>query len=363
MHPVSSSFLTALRQPSMTAAASVATGTGVPIAVPAGRVDMDSRRSIVRTCDLDLGPTADLTLADVYDLVMTPGVELTVRRGLLVNGAPEYVPLGVFATDTATWPQRRSSTIRWSGSDRSKRIARARFTDAYPISAGTTLAAAATSLLKSRWSAVPVDFSNVTEVLSAALTFDAGPESDPWKEITALFSDHGYDLAFDGAGVCRAKPVPDPATMGASFDFGSGDTNLITDGDLEGTFEFTYNGAIVTGEGTALATPVRAEAWDDDPASPTYSQGGFGRIPYFYSSPVLTTQAMAATAARTILARVTGHRETRQATAVVNPALEPLDLVTITDDTGTSRVVLDKLVIPLSADEPMTFTGRETSVA
>jgi hypothetical protein len=364
MWPVSPAFLATLRQPSMIAVTQVVASDGTPLAVVAGSVDMDSRRAITRTASgFEFTPTADLSAGDVYDLLMQPGVEVSVSRGLLVNGTPELVPLGVFSTDTAAKPATGAITVKWSGSDRSKKIARARFTDAYVIPAGTPLAQAGADLLASRWSLTPVDFSTVTATVGAQVVFDAGAESDPWASAKSLFADHGYDLAFDGTGTARALPVPDPSTIAAAFDYGAGETNLVLDGETQGTFETTYSGVIVTGEGTDLAAPVRAEVWDDDPNSPTYYLGRFGKVPYFYSSPVLTTVGACEAAARTILARVKGRKSQFSWAAVVNPALVPLDVVTMQVRGESSRSVIDKLVVPARAADAMSTSAREVTVA
>lgn len=362
MYPVTDAFLAALRQPNMQSHVLVRTSAGTVLSVTGGQVEMDSRREITRTCSLELTPTVDLGIDDVYALVMSPSVEVSVFRGLWTGAQVEYVPLGVFSTDTATKPRTHEGTISWAGSDRSKKISRARFTDPYQIADGTTLAAAGAGLLQSRWSACPVDFANVGETLQSGIVFDASADLDPWKEARGLFADYGYELAFDGDGVARANPVPDPATLAADFDFGAADTNLVLGGETRGTFEFTYNGVIVTGEGTDQDPPVRAVAWDTDPTSPTYYLGGYGQVPYFQSSSFLTTTEACAKAAATTLAKVKGRREQFSWPAVVNPALEPLDIVTVTIGGSLSRLVVDKLTVPLRADEPMTASARETSV-
>lgn len=362
MYPVSADFLTTLRQPSMVAVARATLPDDTALAFLGGSVDMDSRRATGRTASLELVPDGDWTAKALYDVLMQPGVELSIARGLRVNGMPEYVPLGVFATDTCSRPGTASGTLRWSGSDRSKRIARARFTDVYVIPAGTALAAAGAALLEDRWSLCPSDFANVTGALAAQVVFDAGAESDPWSDLRGLFEDHGYDLTFDGTGVARAVPIPDPSTVQPAFDFGAGETNLVLDGETEGTFETTYSGVIVTGEGTDLDTPVRAELWDDDPNSPTYYLGRFGKVPYFYSSSVLKTVDACEAAAATILARVKGRKSQFSWEAVVNPALLPLDVVTTQVRGETSRSVIDKLTIPLRASEALRATAREVSV-
>lgn len=337
---------------------SVTTSTGETLNAVAGGVELDSRRSITRTCTLELAPTDTLTKADIYDLVMTPSIEITVKRGLLVNGVAEYVPLGVFSTDNAKRPH-RTGTVSWAGSDRAKKISRAKFTDAYSIASGASLADAGTALLTSRLNSVVTNFSNVNTTIAAPIVYDTG--ADPWEQARRLFADYGYDLHFDGTGTAVASVIADPATVASVFDFGSGDTQLVLGGDTTGTLEKTYNGVIATGEGSSVTTPVRYAAWDTDPTSPTYYLSGFGMVPLFYSSPLITTEAAAQLAAQALLAKLKGRTEQVAWPAVVNPALEPLDVVTVELDRGTSRLVLDKLTIPLKASDAMSCAARETS--
>lgn len=367
MYAVTEAFLAALRSPSMRLATRVVAldqdGNETPLSVERGAVVMDAGRSIIRTCTLSLTATSELTLQEVFALVMTPGIEVRVERGLLVDGAPERVPLGVFSTDTASFSRRVTGTISWSGSDRSKKIARARFTSPYQIAAGTSLATAVTELLQSRWPFTQVSFGIVTGTINAGIVWEAGPNSDPWKEARTLMADYGFDLNFDGDGIARAQPVPDPATAEAVFNYGEGETNLVLDANVSGTLERTYNGVIASGEGTDIDPPVRAVVWDDDPSSPTYYLSGFGRAPYFYTSPQLTTIAQCEIAAATILARVKGRAQGLSWSSIVNPALEPLDVVTATLGGSTSRVVIDQLTIPLKASEEARAQARETVVS
>lgn len=362
MYAVSSAFITALRNQNMVSSVLVTTNNGYTLTVSDGSVTMDSRRSITRTCELTITPNNTLTTKAIYNLVMTPDVELTVYRGLLVNGTYEYVPLGVFSTDTAEYSAKVTNAVTWYGSDRSKKISRSKFVDPYQISSGTTLAAAGTALLQSRWPLTAVNFSNVVETINTAITFEAGENSDPWQRARELFSDYGYDLNFDGLGTARAQVVYDPATVDAAFDFGSGTTQLVLDAKVQGTLEQTYNGVIVSGEGTGVTTPVRAEVWDTDPNSPTYYQGGYGRVPKFYSSPLFTTQALCTLAGTKILAILKGSTGQLSWPAVVNPALEPLDVVSLTLNGVTNRCVIDSLTVPLKPNDSMTAVARLTSV-
>lgn len=364
MYAVSQAFLTALTQPSMIARTIVTSSDGTTYAITGGSVQMDSRRTITRTADLQIIPTGTQTTKQIYEQLMTGSVELTIKRGLqLADGSTEYVPLGVFSTDNCEYDADVTGSVTWQGSDRSKKISRARFTDPYPIASGTTLATAGTTLLQSRWSFTPVDFSNVTETIGAPITYDAGEASDPWQSARELFSDYGYDLNFDGNGNARAVKIADPATTPAVFNFGSGATQLILNATISGTFEKTYNGVIVTGEGTGVTAPVRAELYDTDTNSPTYYGGVYGKVPYFYSSPLLTTSALCNAVAVKLLAAIKGRTQGLSWPAIVNPALEPLDVISLNIGGTAVTAVIDQLTIPLAADESMTAIARRITTA
>lgn len=338
----------------------IRTLSGIELGVENGSVTMDSRRAVARSADLTLTPTSDMSAAEVYALVMTPSIELFIERGLLVDGEAEYVPLGVFSTDSAKRSLDTSGTVSWTGSDRSKKIRRARFIDPYSIASGTSLATAGQALLEDRWSQVECDFTNVNQTIGAAIAYEQGSDSDPWQSAQSLFLDHGYVLGFDGNGVARAVPVT--ATTGALFSFGSGETSLIPSADLEGSLEDVYNGVVASGEGSDVTTAVRDVVWDTDPLSPTYYLGPYGKVPYFYSSPLLTTEAMCTSAATTMLEKIRGGSEALSWNAVVNPALEPLDCISATLEDTERLYVLDRLTVPLKASDSMPAAARETRI-
>jgi len=361
MWQVSNDFITELRSPSMRMAVKVEANDGTILQVTSGEVQMDSTRSINRTCRLELIAT-DMSGQELFDYLMTPTLELTVSRGLYVNGVPEYVPLGVFSADTVDMNMEVQGVVNFNGSDRSKKITRAKFVDPYQIGANVSLSEALRNLLVSRWAPVATDFSNLTENTTAQVIFEAGSSSDPWQQARTMLVDYGYDLNFNGNGVCRATAIPDPAKQDPVFDFSTATTNLVTGGDLRGTFENTYNGVVAVGEGTDIVTPVRAEVWDEDTTSPTYFGGGFGAIPYFYSSPLLTSYDVAFKAASTMLAKIKGRTQQLSWPAIVNPALEPLDVVSVTFNGHTSVCVLDQITIPLKPTDTMTANAREVQI-
>ena len=116
-----------------------------------------------------------------------------------------------------------------------------------------------------------------------------------------------------------------------------------------------YNRVVATGENTGVGTVPRGVWTDDDPASPTYYSGGFGRKPRFYSSTFITTTDQATSAATSIGASLKGVARSLDLTAVPNPALEPGDPVLIRRlPLGLNEVhLIDALTFSLGADGAM----------
>ena len=88
-----------------------------------------------------------------------------------------------------------------------------------------------------------------------------------------------------------------------------------------------------------------------------------GRVPLFYSSPLLASQDDVDSAAETMLARVRRPIEQTSFELVPNPAHEAFDVVELVDEDGTARrYMLDVVTIPLDSTRTMSATARETEV-
>lgn len=422
MYPVSAEFLEAVVQSHRAAVRAECWLGGTLVAeipIATGSVSVDARRGALRTCALTVSPDGDRSLEELYAILATFGAELKLYRGVVVAGdvplptptpaplsqkirafagwiagatakgralrgwqsigstldtaispAPAYttelVPLGMFVITDADYNDYAPS-LTVNGTDRSLRITRARWTDPYRIAASTLLADALTDLLIDRWPDCPIGFGNAdtgSAMIAAQVVLDAGESSDPWKDAQSIAEAHGFDLYFDGDGFARMRPVPDVMSTPAAMSYGNGAAAVVLDSSRRMTYEQTYTGVIATGEGTGVAAPVRGEAWDDDPSSPTYYLGPVGKIPYFYSSPLITTADQAAATAGTILTRVVGRIEQVAWSQIVNPAHDALDVVELTDSAGVvHRYVLDAITIPLVISEAMSATARETRTA
>lgn len=364
MYPISAAFAQRI-----TASHTVATNVTVcdavgnilaTLNVTDGDVRADKRNAIRRTCSVTLtDPTGAYTPADITDLLAPNGNELRVYRGAkLANGTTELVPLGVFGIEQVEIDDNGERlTIKVEGSDRAAKLQRARFTDVYTIASGTNYATAIQTLLNSRVTGLTYSF------MTTALTTPSivvAEQQDPWKQAQDLAANIGAELYFDVTGVVVLRPEPNPSTSPVVWTYTDGHDAMILAVNRVLQRTNVYNHFVVTGEGTGVATPVRAESKDTDPSSPTYYLGPFGDVPRFYSSPLITTTAQAQSVADAFLNRVRGLVEDVRFPSLVNPAHEPGDVVTITRARAgvSGTFLIDSLEIPLAARSPMNATTR-----
>jgi hypothetical protein len=148
-------------------------------------------------------------------------------------------------------------------------------------------------------------------------------------------------------------PVRDPvAVLSTRDEVVTVDTRYTRDG--------VYNAVVARGEADGTAAPVQAVAYDTDAASPTRWGGPFGRVPVFYTSPLLDTVAKCTSAARTHLASIVrGRDRIEEFTAAPNPALEPGDVVQVNTPRAGFIGPLVTVALPLAAASgPATYRVR-----
>jgi hypothetical protein len=99
---------------------------------------------------------------------------------------------------------------------------------------------------------------------------------------------------------------------------------------------------------------------DDNPGSPTYYFGPFGRKPRFYASAFITTDAQATSAAAAIGSSQQGVARSLVFQSVPNPSMRPGDLILLRREAmGVNEIhLLDAMTIGLTAADVQSGSSR-----
>lgn len=319
------------------------------LAVVDGTIAYD--RGAARLARLDSCTFADpLRVPTGPDDILTPyGYELRAWRGI----PGELLPLGTFPIQQSKVGAVDLLTVV-SAMDRSQLVSDARFEDDYQVAAGTNYATAIEDLIDAGVPDLEYLFPSVS-FTTPLLTFAA--QEDRWEAAQRMARSIGHEILFDGLGRCVMRPEPTFDTEPvATIAVGS---NMI---DAAVSLDRTnaYNKVIAFSTNASTGAQYRGEATDDDPESPTFYDGPFGRKPRFYSSEFIASNAQAQSAASAILASNLGVAKSVDFSAVPDPRLECSDVVRVTcPSLGLDDLhIIDTLTIGLGPEAPMTGMSR-----
>jgi hypothetical protein len=376
--PVTSAFRPALiRDHTVEVAAQVIDSDGGVLATLqpiGGNVTVDIDRDIRREAgDLTLvDPTGTLTPDDIAD-ILSPlsGNEIVLSRGISYfgNTTPELITLGTFGFTSITVDnQGQGLTVTVGGlQDRAARISRARYVRPYSITTPTALETVVAGLLRRTWPAIPgTDNFPTTGVTVRSLAWGSEGDSDPWSDAVDLCDAKGFRLYFDPSGTPAMEQITDLSALTelVRYDADGDGTNtanpMILGLSRTWDVDQTFNGVVATGEYSGLLLPFQSVAWDDDPASPTYYLGDFGKRPRFYSTWAIYNKTDAVTTAQAQLKKTLGITETVTWSQIPDPSLDVGDGVYVVNpEVAVDNLYrIDRIDIPLSPLEPMTVTAR-----
>jgi hypothetical protein len=357
MYPVTSVFGQALRESHAAIVQVDAYLSGSLIAedmpISDGQVSVASGSGVRRTLDVTI------TDRDLWSTLDVIGVELRAYRGIRYpSGDRELVPLGVFSLDAQSMSVGPSGGISVrSAPDRWARVQRAQFE--------TPTAAVPTAQIKAEISRLVTGaVSGITVTTTATSTATAGPliwDVDRAGAAADLATSIGAEVFFDVAGNLVIEDAP---LLGQTpvWTVDASPSGVLLSGERIRDRARTYNVVVAYPSsltGAALYAPAVAE--DTDPASRTYVGGPFGRVPYRYTTPAMTTSAQALVAAKALLNRVKAVNAQLNVEAVVHPGLDRGDVITVlTPDGTTERHLIDSLTIPLTVGGTQQITTRSS---
>lgn len=363
MRPVSDRFLAALHgsHRAVSQAFIVAPGqtgtspTGTELEIISGDIRFDAKAQVRATLSLEVPGDAGFPEGPSDDL--TPyGNEVFVRRGLDYGGGTiEWVSLGYYRIHSVEQDEAPDGLIRVTATDRMQGIVDARLFGPDRFGATQEFGTVVESLVWPvfGWATIEWDDATDDEQIGRVLLV----EEDRYAALDDLITSRGKIWYWDYRGVLVIKDPPAATEPVWTCNAGADGVLVRLSRDL--SREGVYNAVVATGEAFDETVPARAVAVDDDPTSPTYWEGPFGRVPRYYSSPLLLTNAQALSAAGSILRQSLGVPYEVDFESIVNPALELLDPIRIVLGESIRTHVIDELVIPLSPDQAMAATTRE----
>lgn len=332
--------------------------------VETGKVDLDSQAMIRGRCDftvIDDG-LRDLIPVTASDMLAPYGNEARLARGIrFPDGTAEAVSLGVFRMRQVNPEDTGDSTpIQITGLDRWSRITDARFESMWVIPAGTNAVEAIRQTVLVCYPDCPMDLGSTTITISQTIGERGGDRGVFIQDIARSI---GSELYFDGTGTLVRRPMA-LATDNSRWTITEGPGGALLKVGRAWDVERLYNKVITSGEPQDGSAPVCASAWDNNPLSPTYYYGKFGKRPRFYVSQMVTTEQQAALASAGILAKSLGASQQITFDQMVDPTMEPGKVVRIMRDRLglDEKHVLDTLSIPLAATDSMPGRTRVTEV-
>lgn len=342
-----------------------------PLVLLNGSVNVDATAQFRRTCDLSLLSPDGYWRPDhsVDMLAVTSGAELYIRSGMYCNGQIEAFDQGWFGIVTSKVSDNTAGvTLAVTGTDRGRTISRNKVVGApYIILPNINMVDAVITLWTSRMPGIHIKVTTPTTHVTTYTVLDE--QADPWNIGLQLLESIGYVGYFAPDGSCIIKPIPDinDASLAVAWQYLEGPDCIMIDVDRDQDNTDIFNGQIVTGASTYGLTPARAEVWDNDPNSPTYYLGPYGKNPNFTQSDKVSYNAQALDMANGLLNKSKGLTEVISMSALPNHAQEEEDLIVLTRQrSGLSAVhtFINQINMPLSATSgnKMSVTCRKRTV-
>ena len=336
MYPVTDRFLARLAEshtPVTQVQLFLTDGRVLEVEHTGGSVPVDRNNAIRRTCSVTVADPS-LIPRTPSDQLATYGARLRIARGVEYgDGTSELVPLGVFRLDDVDGDV-NEGPVTLNGKDLSAIVADDRFTE--PYTATGTVVGAVTALIQRSIPAADV-ISLIVDIPIGSRAFDV--EADPWAGAQEIAAAAGAEVYANADGVFVISVLPDLLTATPVWAVEATEGGVYVSANRAMSSDGVHNGVLARGENTAdNFAPVSYLAADDDPNSPTYWSGPYGRRPLFYSSSTLTTVNACTQAANLKLAQAKAPNASGDIASLPNPALEPGDVLRVMHEDGTREL-------------------------
>jgi len=278
------------------------------------------------------------------DLLTPFGTRLEVELGLeLLDGSVSTVPYGTYEVASArTRTEADTRMVDVGLIDISDRVDRYRFETALSIPSGTDLADMINTVVTNRTGINP-GVTATGRLLGADRVFGLDTNTGPWAEILDVLDSFSLTAWYDRVGQIQIGTLVPDADSAYPLD---SLTSLSADYDTR-----PPNVVVARGESQEGIPPVQAVAIDTDPSSPTYAGTGpgtspYGRVTFYFASPLLETEAQAQAAAETILSQHVGAGATYTLIRPYDPTITAGDVVSV----DGSALAVDAVTLDIAGD-------------
>lgn len=323
-----------------------------------GKVDVTARNRVRRTLDLTVEGALYPTEAD--SLLSPYATVLHAWCGIGLGRKEILVPVFAGKVEAVTNADQYGGHVELRARDLFGDVNDARFESPRAAPTGYRIVDAITALLLEAvpGATVTIDAGvDITSLVPSGLMWDV----DRGKAVDDLAQSIGAEVFAtpDGAGFrIRNVPTLNDAVSWTALE-GPGGT-LVTAGRSV-TRDGVYNAVITVVERANGDLPLRFIAEDNNPSSPTWVGGLFGRVPRFLRNPLVTNAAQGEVAGVALLARSIGATRLRTITCIPNPAAEAGDVINAAVKGVVETHIADTLSLPLHADGgAMTVGTRST---
>lgn len=329
---------------------------GVELEILDGDVQLDGTAQIRGTLSLT---TTGKWPRRATDSLSPYGNEIFIRYGIDLGPSVLWFPLGFYRIDAPEQDDPPDGPIRISGKDRMASLEDSKLIAPVMFDQSRSVGSMVNELVLDVYPDAVIVFDDDTT--NADIGRNILVDQDRRSALADLAASFGKIAFWDGAGFLRIMSAPDESVP--VWEVNAGRDGVLVNVGRRMTREGVYNAVVATGEGTDNQNPVYAVAVDDGATSPTRWGGRFGKIPKFYSSPLITTSEQAQTAAEAMLRRSLGASYSVDFGAIPNPGLSPFDPVRVTLRDGSREIhVVEKLTIPLDAMTVMSASTREKTL-
>ena len=332
--------------------------------VTAGSMDIDCTRNVWRSMNVTLAAETTALKAALHAIDGT--CRLKVERGLrFYDGTEEWIQIGLMQVQDSDVNQ-HDAVATVTAQDLGSLVEGYDLITPYaPIATdGTKLTtiAAIQDLVNAAivWDGTPAWA--IDPALDATVTPSDGTvfTGSRWGAIQMLATSIGAvcHAGVDGTWHLRSAKT----STGRPLPINPGAGGTLVNYSLSRSRAEQYNGVPLRWDGPTIGGLVFQV--DNDPASPTYWLGPFGKHSRAEeTNDVIETEAQAIEAATALLDQYKGRASKLSFTSVHNPLLEPLDKVSLRVATGIQTHIIDSISYPLAGGTMSCQTRQVQTVA